>query len=79
MGKLQGTMADVGNITIDRTADTLAELGFADRLAYLFDPNSVASKYREQAKRALAEQLGLSGDATKDKALQDVARTVKSH
>lgn len=79
MGKFQDAMAGVGNATIDRTADSLAELGFADRLAYLFDPNTVSAKYREQAKRALAEQLGLSGDNTKDQALQDVARTVKTH
>ena len=79
LGKLQNAMAGVGNATIDRTADSLAELGFADRLAYLFDPNTVSAKYREQAKRALAEQLGLSGDNTKDQALQDVARTVKTH
>lgn len=79
MGKLQDAMAGVGTATIDRTADALSDLGFAERLAYLFDPSSVSNKYREQAKKALAEQLGLTGDNTKDKALQDVARTVKTH
>lgn len=79
LGKFQNAMAGVGTATIDSTADSLANLGFADRLAYLFDPSAVSSKYREQAKRALAEQLGLSGDSTKDRALQDVARTVKTH
>lgn len=62
--------------TIDSTANALSDLGFAERLAYLFNPSGVANTYREKAIAQLASSLGGTGDETKDKAMRDLARTV---
>ena len=62
--------------TINSTANALSDLGFAERLAYLFNPSGVANTYREKAIEQLANSLGSTGDETKDKAIRDLARTV---
>lgn len=66
---------------IDSTADALSNMSLADRLGFLFSPGTAASRYREQAMDQLASTMqsaGLvsSGDADKDRALRDIAKTV---
>lgn len=66
---------------IDSTADAMAGMSLSDRLGFLFAPGTAASRYREQAMDQLASTMqsaGLtsSGDADKDRALRDIAKTV---
>lgn len=66
---------------INSTADALSSMSFADRLGMLFAPGAAANRYRATAMDQLARTMAAAGmqstgDPLKDKALEDIIRTV---
>lgn len=66
---------------IDSTADALSKMSLADRLGMLFAPGAAANRYRATAMDQLARTMAAAGmqstgDPLKDKALEDIVRTV---
>lgn len=80
--KIQNGMADAAEQgaqqAITSTADTLGNMGLAERLGFLFSPGSASDKYRSVAMDRLAKtmaQVRGTGDPYTDAAMRDIYKT----